>query len=475
MSVTLETFNPSALSRADSLSTSAQPTGRTGPAPYGKNARNGNNSSSLRIDFEPLYTELKSLISHNWSIYQEALSKFVLGMVHRGFCIYFARIELRNTDTLRIGRISSAEFADLTDAFLLATPQVEHAHNSLICAILYNISREKPEHSGPAIWVTATNDKSSAANTSKTNIASDAGEQRLKAEVMGLPARDRRRLKNLNAGGEKADDGALLRRKYEDYYLAGKVRAPENVPPSAGGLNKTNWDLEIRKRYAQPLFSETLEFPDATGIHARMIPICYEESVASGSSMPCAELVSVATETYVKDLLSSVFNRTRINGPKHEIRAVGGVCTNAYLRQREREEQEYREGKAQKGRENGLLPVEWREASSRRPIGIDDLRVAGGVARGLWNGMPLIGSRIAEAAYETELDEWLEERRAAEAASTNNKSEGYAIHGATAERGGGDEMEVGEDNDDYYGWQGAGSTDRAALGSLLEQCLSVRA
>jgi transcriptional coactivator HFI1/ADA1 len=291
---------------------------------------------------------------------------------------------------------------------------------------------------------------------------------------MGLPARDRRRLKGVGSGGEKQEDDSLLKRKYEDYYQAGKIRVPENVPPSAGGLNKTNWDLEIRKRYTQPLFSETLEFPDAAGIFSRMVPICYEESVASGSSMPCAELVAVATETYVKDLLSSVFNRTRANGPKYDNGAAGGVSTSGYLRQLEREEYDFHSGKIQKGRDSGLLPVENREAVARRPIGIGDLKVAGGVGRGLWNGMPLIGSRVAEAAFDNELDDWMEEKRLLEeaaAAAIAAKNQ----HPPAASSVGEPPLDDMDVDDDEYGWAGGGAADREALGSLLEDCLSIRA
>ena len=332
--------------------------------------------------------------------------------------------------------------------------------------------REKPDHIGAAIWVTAATDKSTI-TPSKPNVANDAGEQRLKVEVMGLPARDRRRLKGIGAGGDKLDDDNLLKRKYEDYYQAGKIRAPENVPPSAGGLNKTNWDLEIRKRYTQPLFSETLEFPDTAGIFSRMVPICYEESVASGSSMPCAELVAVATETYVKDLLSIVFNRTRANGPKYDNGAAGGVSTGAYQRQLEREEHEFRNGKIQKGRDSGLLPVENREAVARRPIGIGDLKVASGVGRGLWNGMPLIGSRVAEAAFENESDDSVKERQALGAAATaRNQQQPSTGSSRIIEEPLPDEMDV---DDDDFGWAGGGAADREALGSLLEDCLSIRA
>jgi transcriptional coactivator HFI1/ADA1 len=49
---------------------------------------------------------------------------------------------------------------------------------------------------GVASWVSA-NDKPAAGAGSKP-VSGDAAEQRLKAEVMQLPSRDRRRLKDIN-------------------------------------------------------------------------------------------------------------------------------------------------------------------------------------------------------------------------------------------------------------------------------------
>lgn len=332
---------------------------------------------------------------------------------------------------------------------------------------MYNTTRDVPDP-GPAAWVSAATDKAPNALASKPSIASDAAEQRLKIEVMALKPRDRRRLKAISA--DKAEDEAAARRNiYEEYYRASKIKVPDSVPASAGGLNKTNWDLEIRKRYAQPLFSETLEFPDAATIFARMVPICYEESVAAGSNQTCAELVAIATESYVKDFLAQIFDRTRSNGPKYENGAGGGVFTAAYKRQLGREEEEFKSGKIQKSRENGLLPVEAREASARRPIGMADMKVAANVGRGLWNGMPLIGSRIVEAALEDELEEWRRDREAEQDWMSAAKL--YAAANGVDDTAD-DPMDL---DDDDYGWEGVGGADREALGSLLEDCLAVRA
>jgi len=279
---------------------------------------------------------------------------------------------------------------------------------------------------------------------------------------MKLPARERRRLKG--AGGDKAEEdySTLRRNGYEESYQASRIRAPDSIAANAGGLAKTNWELEIRKRYAQPLFAETVEFPDAPAIYARMVPICYEKSVASGSSLQCAEMVSIASEIFIKDLIGDIFNRARSNGPRYENLVVGGVMTGAYKQQIAREEAGLKNGTVQKNRENDLLPVESREAHSRRPLGMPDLKLASSVVRGLWTGMPMIGTFISEAALENEQEEWHAERRLEEAlhASLN----GHLANGD-------DDMDI---DDDDYGWDGTGAADREALGSLLEDCLSIR-
>lgn len=73
--------------------------------------------------------------------------------------------------------------------------ETEHLHNQLIAAIYGNVTREMPDL-GVASWVSA-NDKPTTGAGSKP-VNGDAAEQRLKWEVMQLPSRDRRRVKDIN-------------------------------------------------------------------------------------------------------------------------------------------------------------------------------------------------------------------------------------------------------------------------------------
>ena len=75
---------------------------------------------------------------------------------------------------------------------MTADPTIEHLHNQLIAGIFANVGRDLPEP-GVAPWVSA-NDKPTVP---AKPISGDAAEQRLKAEIMRLPARDRRRVKEV--------------------------------------------------------------------------------------------------------------------------------------------------------------------------------------------------------------------------------------------------------------------------------------
>src|SRR5690349_7491950 len=102
---------------------------------------------------------------------------------------------LRTSTDKRSGQYNQAELSAKIDWFL-AVPgtETEHLHNQLVAAIYGNVTREMPDH-GVASWVSA-NDKPVPGAGSKP-VTGDAAEQRLKAEVMNLPSRDRRRLKDL--------------------------------------------------------------------------------------------------------------------------------------------------------------------------------------------------------------------------------------------------------------------------------------
>ncbi|SPN97286.1 related to transcriptional coactivator HFI1 [Cephalotrichum gorgonifer] len=405
-----------------------------------------------RIDLEPLYTALKAVIpADQWLVYKESTTQFL------------------------IGRLNQAEYSDRIGP-ILASPsgEKEHLHNQLIAAIYGNVTREMPDQ-GLAPWVSANDKPTTSAGTKQTT--GDATERRLKGEVMQLPSRDRRRIKD------------LMNNEFDPYdHLAGAFsessRRPfrvVDVAQSAAGINNMNFDLEIRKRFAVPLASESGEFPDVSVIEGRMLPFCYEAGLVSGHAQDAAQLMLVATEAYMKDILSTVFSRTRSNAPG----ASGGtglnvgtswIQTHAYKKQLAIEEAACRRGEITRDK-GGLLPVEAKAASERGPLGLSDMQLAMELADIGTANFPVIATSITHGYREGELEHWdeytwLPGEGAAEGPGTVPPRPAInGIQHVDLPNGHGEVMDI--DDDDDMWWEGGDDRDSNQLNSVLDSCFNV--
>lgn len=409
-----------------------------------------------RIDLEPLYTALKSAIGNEqWTKYKEATTQFMLG------------------------RLNQVEYSERIDPILASTNgDKDHLHNQLLAAIYGNLTREMPDQ-GLAPWVSA-NDKPTAGVGAKP-VTGDAAERRLKGDVMQLPSRDRRRIKETALND--FDPYESMANIFSDPYRVRLAKAPEVPPSAAGGLNKMNLDLEIRKRYAQPLAVESGEFPDISSIESKMLPFCYEAGLVNGHSSEAPQLMTVATETFIKEVLSTVFTRTRSNGPGDSGSAgfgagPGWVQTHKYRRQLRREEDKFIRGEAQRDK-SGLLPVEAKAASERTPLGMADLRLALEIGDCGLSSIPTVTKSVFHEYREGELENWnsysfLEGHEPGnensgedvDMADVSNKTNTVTITNGVIHSG---PMDV----DDQWGWDGADPADGQTLDDILDSCLAV--
>lgn len=169
-----------------------------------------------RIDLETLYTPLKAAIGNEqWNTYKDTVYQFILGTSFVPRCPYsysptplplsFLTL-LTYISHTSIGRLNQAEYSERIDPILTgpsppnanvnasvnANGDKVHLHNQFVAAIYGNLTREMPDQ-GVAPWVSA-NDKPTT-NVGAKPVTGDAAERRLKGEVMQLPSRDRRRIK----------------------------------------------------------------------------------------------------------------------------------------------------------------------------------------------------------------------------------------------------------------------------------------
>jgi transcriptional coactivator HFI1/ADA1 len=189
-------IDPAALSRVDSVPQLAavplgnlKANGATAPLSL-KTAKSA--TSAQRIDLEPIYTSLKAAIGDRWGEYKEAMSLFILGKWISHMLPGYQEELHANDCLLLIGQLNQNELSLRIDHFVTGEPATENLHNQLIAAIYGNLTRDLPDQ-GVAPWVSA-NEKPMALSK---QVSGDAAEQRLKIEVMQLPARERRRLKEI--------------------------------------------------------------------------------------------------------------------------------------------------------------------------------------------------------------------------------------------------------------------------------------
>ncbi|KAJ2901701.1 putative transcriptional coactivator HFI1 [Zalerion maritima] len=341
-----------------------------------------------RVDLEPIYAKLKSLIpKEQWSDYKTAVNKFLQG------------------------KLNQAEYSSIVDPILesrTAEKDKNHLHNQLLSALYLNLTREPPSEPGTAPWVTQ-NDKPLTALGPKAP-ANDTHEARFKADVMQLPSRDRRRLKDTNQNDYdptydlEAVFSTSTRRKAPKQHV--------DASAAAGGsdLNKMNLDLEIRKKYQQPLSLESGEFPTRESIEQRMLPLCYEHELASGHQSEAANLVTVGAETYIREVLSSIFAITHVNGPGDSGTAGFGVGTDwvqtrKYCKQLQLEEEQWHAGEITRDKA-GLLPVEAKAAYERKQLTMGDVQLALEVNSCGIQNFPAVSMGVATAYRDGELEHY---------------------------------------------------------------------
>ena len=238
-----------------------------------------------------------------------------------------------------------------------------------------------------------------------------------------------------------------------------------------------DFDLEIRKRYAQPLAIESGEFPDINMISGRMLPSCYEAGLVNGHTSDAPQFMSVAVETFIKEVLTQVFSRTRSNGPGESGSAGFGVGTTWIQTRKYKQQLEYEEEAAARGEiardKGGLLPIESRAASERGPLGMSDLRLSLEMADSGMAQFPVLMTQVIYGYREGELENWEDYTWVDDQPPQYYAHErhGLDVNGGQVhefQNGNPDAMDI----DTETWWEGAESQDADMLDGVLDSCLA---
>jgi transcriptional coactivator HFI1/ADA1 len=200
-----------------------------------------------------------------------------------------------------------------------------------------------------------------------------------------------------------------------------------------------------------------------------MLPISYESGLPSGHTAECASLVNLATEVYIKEALSNFFTRVSSNGP-------GYVRTAEFKRRIEREEEKVMRGELGRGAA-GLLPGEVEEMRKRRPLCMEDLRLALHLGDPFLGHVPIMSSQILN---ETFLDtHGIEDVVGGErVGGVGGHGHGFSLHQSNGLANGlssGYHFDLNEPAvaEDEWSWAGGSVQDLDSLDAVLDGCLAV--
>jgi transcriptional coactivator HFI1/ADA1 len=188
-----------------------------------------------------------------------------------------------------------------------------------------------------------------------------------------------------------------------------------------------------------------------------MLPICYEEGIFHGFANGTPEFMNIATEIFVKDMLSRLFATTRSNGPYW-------IKTGTYKRRMLREEEGYERGEVRKSA-LGQLPVEQEQDRLRPPLSLPDLRLALELGGTAWGSYAPRAMRMFEA---TGIHDEVAGRggemgppgkKGSMLAPPKPLTNGVMVNG------------VHTDEEDT-GWAGGNDGDRMEMDRVLDECLA---
>lgn len=227
-----------------------------------------------------------------------------------------------------------------------------------------------------------------------------------------------------------------------------------------------------------------------------MLPFCYEYGLLSGHAPEAAQFVSIAAEVFIKEMLSTVFSRTRSNGSgelgggsTNPTEGTSWIQTHRYRKQLAREEGAARRGELTRDK-SGLLPVESRSAIEQGALGMADLRLALEMGECGMATFPIISQSIMFSYREGELEQWEDYTWMDDGMPKPRDSDhdgdtrmgGGTANGTDHKASGGAPLPNGVsydqdamDLDDLDGiwWEGADSDDGGILDGVLDSCLAV--
>ncbi|ORY84337.1 transcriptional regulator of RNA polII, SAGA, subunit-domain-containing protein [Protomyces lactucae-debilis] len=260
-----ESFGPDSASKARKTVSN----GKATPAV----ASGADRSAAARVDIDVPLNKLHEVLKEKWSAYQQIVTDFLTA------------------------RLTRNEFEQQLQPILVnGTIKL---HNDIMLTLLSNAYKEPP----PAI---ANSLGWSKKRREPPRMKGDPHAKRLKAEVMGLPTRERRRLKSIPKpeANAKTMPNSMIETRF--------AKLPR-VPVSQQKINTSQHHNDILKGFHVPLAQESYQLPEPETLKDRILATALENGLLGGVSAQVPELILSALDIHLRNILTATIQKVRTN------------------------------------------------------------------------------------------------------------------------------------------------------------------
>ncbi|KOG96069.1 Hfi1p [Saccharomyces eubayanus] len=280
-------------------------------------SNNDNNDSiephaqNQRIDLGAMIEELTSLLGkENWTKYAQIISLFILGKL--------SRKELSNELEL----LFSPNSINLEKSHTSHRHSLVRLHNQLLLGIFANSLRENPlgRNGNESSWG-FSNGSNNQNNKLKRVNKHNSQIEVYKKIVMSLPINDRNRLKLITkeAGKRGFIFCSVFQARLNNIPKIPIVTNPESLKRVKNNNLKTplEWSQDIMNGFNVPLASESYSLPDTDSFYLRMVGIAREHGLVGTVDTRCVELISLALDQYLKNIIEFTIDTVRYRRKKY--------------------------------------------------------------------------------------------------------------------------------------------------------------
>ncbi|ODQ83048.1 hypothetical protein BABINDRAFT_5919 [Babjeviella inositovora NRRL Y-12698] len=269
----------SAMSVSTPLSQVQTPT----PAQLVSTVRYGSNK---KYDLAKLLNEFQLHLGTNWAKYQVTLSKFL------------------------VGKLARSELMDELNSIL--SKELIVYHNRLLLIILTNSAKEGPSHLSNDLQNVFWNKRSQKGKPNK-----NGSYEKLKADIMALLLRERRRIKSITRESGKRGmitSSITLTRQ----SLLPKVPYVQDKTKQLTTPNNTlQWSQEVVNGYQTPLSTETYGLPDHDSLRSRMTMTMRENGLLGQVNDHAINILISGLESYLKNIIENAVDTSRYRYTKY--------------------------------------------------------------------------------------------------------------------------------------------------------------